>query len=213
MTTKIKIGIVGSRAYTNKNKIKELIFEIKEKYGNSVEIVSGGQREGADGFAKKFALMFGLNYVEFPPSHYNWNMHCVLPASQYNKQYYVSNYFKRNKQIAEYSDIIVAFIQPGVESRGTRDTIRHAEKEKKLVKIIEQYIFIYVYTEVIDMDYKLTSVKVLKDLYRNFKSKTFDDEFTLQKLVNRSMDLYVCDEEFRGKIQEYNNLIPSGSRL
>ena len=63
------------------------------------------------------------------------------------------------------------------------------------------------------MDYKLTSVKVLKDLYRNFKSKTFDDEFTLQKLVNRSMDLYVCDEEFRSKIQEYNNLIPSGSRL
>ena len=43
--------------------------------------------------------------------------------------------------------------------------------------------------------------------------KTFDDEFTLQKLVNRSMDLYVCDEEFRGKIQQYDNLIPSGSRL
>ena len=54
MTTKIKIGIVGSRAYTNKNKIKELIFEIKEKYGNSVEIVSGGQKDGADGFVKKF---------------------------------------------------------------------------------------------------------------------------------------------------------------
>jgi len=63
------------------------------------------------------------------------------------------------------------------------------------------------------MDYKLTSVKILKELYRNFKSKTFDDEFTLQKLVNRSMDLYVLDEEFRGKIQKYDNLIPSGSRL
>ncbi len=63
------------------------------------------------------------------------------------------------------------------------------------------------------MDYKLTSVKILKELYRNFKSKTFDDEFTLQKLVNRSMDLYVLDEDFRGKIQEYNNLIPSGSKL
>ena len=32
MTTKIKIGIVGSRSYTNKQKIKDLIFEIKEKY-------------------------------------------------------------------------------------------------------------------------------------------------------------------------------------
>jgi len=63
------------------------------------------------------------------------------------------------------------------------------------------------------MDYKLTSVKILKELYRNFKSKTFDDEFTLQKLVNRSMDLYVLDEDFRGKIQQYDNLIPSGSRL
>jgi len=63
------------------------------------------------------------------------------------------------------------------------------------------------------MDYKLTSVKILKELYRNFKSKTFDDEFTLQKLVNRSMDLYVLDDDFRGKIQEYDNLIPSGSKL
>ena len=59
-----------------------------------------------------------------------------LPATQYNKPYYVSNFFKRNKQIAEYSNIIVAFIPDGVESRGTMDTVGHAEKLKKLVKII-----------------------------------------------------------------------------
>ena len=53
MTTKIKIGIVGSRKYTDKRRIKDLIFEIKEKYGDGAEIVSGGQRDGADGFAKK----------------------------------------------------------------------------------------------------------------------------------------------------------------
>tara|TARA_Y100001972_G_scaffold124575_1_gene174044 strand:- start:527 stop:718 length:192 start_codon:yes stop_codon:yes gene_type:complete len=63
------------------------------------------------------------------------------------------------------------------------------------------------------MDYKLTSVKLLKELYKKFKSKTLDDEFTLQKLVNRSMDLYVLDEQFKDKIQSYNNLIASGSRL
>ena len=44
MITKIKIGIVGSRSYTNKQKIKDLIFEIREKYGDEVEIVSGGQK-------------------------------------------------------------------------------------------------------------------------------------------------------------------------
>ena len=30
MITKIKIGMVGSRTYTNKKKVKDLIFEIKE---------------------------------------------------------------------------------------------------------------------------------------------------------------------------------------
>ena len=63
------------------------------------------------------------------------------------------------------------------------------------------------------MEYKLTSVKILKGLYKKFKSSTLDDEFTLQKLVNRSMDLYVLDEKFKESIQSYDKLIPSGSRL
>ena len=136
MITKIKIGIVGSRGYTNKQKVKDLVFEIKEKYGDEVEIVSGGQKDGADGLAKKFALEFDVKYVEFPPAHYSHNMHCKLPPKHYNKPYYVSNYFKRNKQIAEYSDIIIAFIPDGVESRGTMNTVEHAKKEKKLIKIL-----------------------------------------------------------------------------
>ena len=31
---------------------------------------------------------------------------------------------------------------------------------------------------------KLTSVKVITELYKKFKNKTIDDEFSLQKLVN-----------------------------
>ena len=132
----MKVAIVGSRKYTNRRKIQEFVFKLKERWGEDLEVVSGGQRDGADGYAKKYALQFNMNYVEFPPSHYSHNMHCKLPASNYNKPYYVSNYFKRNKQIAEYSNIIVAFMPEGVESRGTMDTIKHAEKLKKLVKII-----------------------------------------------------------------------------
>ena len=63
------------------------------------------------------------------------------------------------------------------------------------------------------MDYKLTSVKILRELYKKFKLNSLDDEFTLQKLVNRSMDLYVLDTKFKSKIQKYDKLIPSGSRL
>ena len=44
---------------------------------------------------------------------------------------------------------------------------------------------------------KLTSVKLLDNLYKKFKISNLDDNFTLQKLINRSMDLYVHDDEYR----------------
>ena len=63
------------------------------------------------------------------------------------------------------------------------------------------------------MEYKLTSVKILQDLYKKFKVDALNEEFTLQKLVNRSMDLYLLDTDFKSQIHEYNNLKVSGSRL
>ena len=63
------------------------------------------------------------------------------------------------------------------------------------------------------MNYKLTSVKILRELYKKFKLDALDDEFTLQKLVNRSMDLYVLDNKFKAQIHEWENLKQSGSKL
>ena len=58
---------------------------------------------------------------------------------------------------------------------------------------------------------KLTSVKLLDNLYKKFKISNLDDSFTLQKLINRSMDLYVHNESFRKQISEYENLKPMGA--
>ena len=60
---------------------------------------------------------------------------------------------------------------------------------------------------------KLTTVKLLDNLYKKFKINNLDDNFTLQKLVNRSMDLYVHTESFKKQINEWDNLKPSGSAL
>ena len=35
-----RIGIVGARKYTNKRKIKEFVFGLKERFGDDVEIIS-----------------------------------------------------------------------------------------------------------------------------------------------------------------------------
>ena len=60
---------------------------------------------------------------------------------------------------------------------------------------------------------KLTSVKLLKSLYERFKSATINTSMTLQKLTNRSIDLYLTDEDFKEKIELHDNLMISGSNL
>jgi ABC-type amino acid transport substrate-binding protein len=60
---------------------------------------------------------------------------------------------------------------------------------------------------------KLTSVKIITDLYKRFKGVALNEEFTLQKLVNRSMDKYLKDEEYKKSITEYDELQISGSRF
>ena len=60
---------------------------------------------------------------------------------------------------------------------------------------------------------KLTSVKILKSLYDSFKLATVNTRMTLQKLTNRSIYLYMNDEEYRDKIETTDNLTISGSNL
>jgi hypothetical protein len=59
---------------------------------------------------------------------------------------------------------------------------------------------------------KLTSVHILDDVYKKFKVNAIDDNLNLQKLVNRSLDLYNKDESFRQTINNHNGLAVSGSK-
>ena len=60
---------------------------------------------------------------------------------------------------------------------------------------------------------KLTSVKILEDLYKRFKQTTVNTKMTLQKLTNRSINLYLTDEQYKQKLETHDNLTISGSNL
>ena len=124
----IRVGIVGSRKYENRKKIKEFIFKLKTDKGADTIIVSGGCKTGADRYAKKYALELGLQYQEFPPFHETWNIYCPKDKRDYGKPYNVKIFFARNKIIAAYSDYVVAFIPRGVDSKGSMSTINYAKK-------------------------------------------------------------------------------------
>jgi hypothetical protein len=52
----------------------------------------------------------------------------------------------------------------------------------------------------------LTSVKVQSELFEDFKMSCVKHKFSLQKLVDRTVHLYLTDEEFRKNIHNHNNL-------
>ena len=64
-----------------------------------------------------------------------------------------------------------------------------------------------------NLNTKLTSVKILEDLYERFKLNTVNTKMTLQKLTNHSVDRFLTDEKFREEIETYDNLIVSGSNF
>ena len=64
----MKIAIIGSRNYTNKKKIQDFLFRLKMEH-KDMEIVSGGAKDGADKYAKRFALEFGLKSFHHNTKH------------------------------------------------------------------------------------------------------------------------------------------------
>ena len=103
----MKTIIAGSRTIVDKIFIKKAIRNSKFII---TEIVSGGAR-GVDSIAIEIAKEWSIEYVVFPAQ---WNI--------YGK----SAGFIRNKQMAEYSDALIA-IWDG-ESRGTLNMIETASK-------------------------------------------------------------------------------------
>ena len=130
----INIGIVGSRIYTNKDRVISAVELCIAKYGE-IKVISGGAR-GADTLGKEVALEKGLPYVEYNPAHTEWNQYSGKPKEWYKKTYNVGQFFERNTFIAEDSDILFAFIPEGHQSNGTMDTVGKSEKLGKITYII-----------------------------------------------------------------------------
>ena len=106
----MKVAIIGSR---------NLIVNNLEKYLPDciTEIVSGGAK-GIDTCARKYAIENNIKIVEFLPD--------------YNK-YGRSAPLRRNLQIIEYADQVIAFWDG--KSRGTKYVIDNCKKRNKNVTI------------------------------------------------------------------------------
>ena len=60
---------------------------------------------------------------------------------------------------------------------------------------------------------KLTSVKLIRGLYNDFKAKTINTDITFQKVVNRTLSLYLTEESFKKRLDKEIDLSISGSNF
>ena len=73
-------------------------------------------------------------------------------------------------------------------------------------------MYIQILTTMVNL--KLTTVKVIRELYdEDFKMATIKSGINFQKLVNRTLDLYVKNEQFRKQLNTYTELKISGSQF
>jgi predicted Rossmann fold nucleotide-binding protein DprA/Smf involved in DNA uptake len=133
-----KVAIIGSRDWTNQRKTKDIIWQLKQKFGPELTIVSGGCPTGADKLARKYAIEMGVQYVEYNPAHTVRNLYSAMPDSYYGKPYHVTQFHHRNDLIAKNADYCIALIpKTASKSTGTAYTIKRFKKLGKPVVIME----------------------------------------------------------------------------
>ena len=132
----MRVAIIGSRHYENTRKIKDTLYQLKQKFNDDLIVLSGGAQYGADKFARKYSLEFGINYQEYNPAHTTKNLYSAMSDNYYNKPYHVSQFHHRNMLIARDCNVMIAFIPSGESSSGSMSAIKQAKKLNKPVTII-----------------------------------------------------------------------------
>jgi hypothetical protein len=114
----MKIIIAGGRDFSQFDLLVEKMDFFISKLEDNIEIVSG-TASGADLLGEKYAELRGLSVCKFTPE---WD--------KFGK----GAGFKRNTEMAEYSDSLIAFWDG--KSKGTMHMINTAKKKGIQVKVV-----------------------------------------------------------------------------
>jgi len=113
----MKVIIAGGRDFKDYDLLKKICNHMLSQ-SKEVEIVSGGAK-GADSLGEQYASDMGYKCSKFPA---DW------------EKYGRAAGFKRNSEMANYSDCLIAFWDGS--SKGTQHMINQAKKKNLQVKVV-----------------------------------------------------------------------------
>ncbi|MGZ8882562.1 MAG: DUF2493 domain-containing protein [Nitrososphaeraceae archaeon] len=115
----MKLAIVGYRGFNDYKLLEETCEKLMFKY--EIELIISGGAEGADSLAEKYAKEHEFAMMIYKPEYWKYPGH-IAPL-------------KRNIQIVEACDFVLAFLHP--KSRGTLHAINVARELGKDLLVIE----------------------------------------------------------------------------
>ena len=132
----MKIAVIGNTGWQNKRKIRDALFELKQRFGSEVTILGAGGTEGANFMIRKVALEFEIKYQEYNPSFSGYNLYSALPESYYGKKYHFSQLHHRMKLLAENCDYMIILTNESKLNPVLKTAWNTANKTEKQVVIL-----------------------------------------------------------------------------
>lgn len=126
----MRIAIIGSRGFNNYELLK---IKLSPYLGSITKIVSGGA-EGADKLGELYAEENNIEKLIFPAEWENFEHPCKIKYNSAGKPYNAMAGFKRNQNIIENCDFVIAFWDG--KSSGTKDSMQKANKLRKDILIV-----------------------------------------------------------------------------
>lgn len=133
----MKIAVIGNTDWQNRRKVKDILYNIKNKFGNEATILGAGGKEGANYMVRKYALEFDLNYSEYNPSFSGYNIYSAMNESYYGKKYHFSQLHHRMKKLAENCDYMIIMSNQAKLDPVLKTAYNHIKKQDKSVVILK----------------------------------------------------------------------------
>jgi len=128
----MKVAVIGGRKFDN----QILAFQKLDKLNslNKITLIVSGGAGGADTIGKIYAHERGIPYLEFPALWDVLDHPDALIKERYGRKYDSRAGFRRNRDIVDNADVIIAFWDG--KSPGTKNSIEYAKQIQKPYKII-----------------------------------------------------------------------------
>jgi len=129
-----KVIIAGSRGFNNYDLLKSKCDQYFQNLNKAeIEIVCGGAT-GADNLGLEYAKEKNIKFSEHPANWNDLSEPCVIKYTSKGNKYNALAGFKRNEDMAKYSDALILFWDG--KSPGSKDMLSLAKKYNLKYKVV-----------------------------------------------------------------------------